>query len=262
MSYIVCPNCKRFVKVNDSAPLAFDKCENCGHVLEFAADEQELQFILRGIELPKISYYKICSNCKSVNPRETGTCLYCGGTRFQLQYDMDSVNKYNQSIRNMAGVSSTDSQQNNTHQFSYTSQGDIHTNWLFRVVAMILGVIDFFFFALVGLGFIVDESNLPSSTAEIMTFVSQNMESLMIILVGSLLIAGILAVFILPRMSYKDSFTTSSTIGLIIGIITITVSRDVLVILSSIVVCGIITGIGGVIGEFIVQKLTKMIRSG
>ena len=43
MSFIVCRSCKKFVEVDEKLPLNFYKCENCGHTLEFAANETELK---------------------------------------------------------------------------------------------------------------------------------------------------------------------------------------------------------------------------
>lgn len=69
MSFIVCRSCKKFVEVDEKLPLNFYKCENCGHTLEFAANETELKMILNDITLPEISYNKICASCNSLNPR-------------------------------------------------------------------------------------------------------------------------------------------------------------------------------------------------
>ncbi|WP_455646182.1 hypothetical protein [Methanosphaera sp.] len=259
MSYIVCRNCKRFIKVNENMPLVFDKCENCGHTLEFACDEQELQFILRGIDLPQVSYNKICSKCKSINPRETGSCLYCGSTDFQLQYDMESIQKYNESINRLSG-NSGDQQVQGQPQIIINSQ-NVSPNWLFRIIALIIGVIDFFFFSFVGLGFIIDENTIPTTTEGMVSFVTQNLEPIMLVIIASLLIAGILAMFILPKMSYKDSFQTSSLIGVVVGLITLMVSRDIAVVVISIVMCAIITGIGGLVGELLVQKVFRRLGS-
>ncbi|OED30076.1 hypothetical protein NL43_05005 [Methanosphaera sp. WGK6] len=240
-------------------PLVFDKCENCGHTLEFARDEQELQFILRGIDLPQVSYNKICSKCKSINPRETGSCLYCGSTDFQLQYDLESIQKYNESINRLSDNS--ESQQLQGQPQIIINPQNVKVNWLFRLIALIIGVIDFFFFSFVGLSFIFDENTVPTTTAGMMIFVTQNVQSLMLVIIASLLIAGILAVFILPKMSYKDSFQTTSLIGIVVGLITLMVSRDVAVVLISMIVCAIITGIGGLIGELLVQKLFRRLGS-
>lgn len=259
MSYVVCRNCKRFVRVNDNAPLVFDKCENCGHTLEFASDEQELQLILKNINLPKVSYHKVCSVCKSINPRETGACLYCGSTKFQLQYDLDSLRQYQESINN---INRTYTNQEGSNQQFPNQQIIINpqvasVSWVFRLISVVLGIIDFFFFALIGVGFIVGDKTIPSTTVAMMPFIMQNMQSLTIVLIASLIIAGILSVFVLPRMSYRQSFQNSSLIGIIVGLITLAVSKNITVIIGAVIVCGLVTGFGGLIGEMIVQQLSK-----
>lgn len=258
MSYVVCRNCKRFVRVNENAPLVFDKCENCGHTLEFASDEQELQLILKGINLPEVSYHKVCSVCKSINPRETGSCLYCGSTKFQLQYDLNSLKQYQDSINN---INRTYINQEGSNQFP-NQQIRINpqiasVSWTFRLISVVLGIIDFFFFALIGVGFIIGDETIPSTTATMMPFIMQNIQSLTIVLIASLIIAGILSVFVLPRMSYRQSFQNSSLIGIVVGLITLAVSKNITVIVVAVIGCGLVTGFGGLIGEVIVQQLSK-----
>lgn len=247
MSYIVCRNCKKFVKVNETAPLVFDKCENCGHTLEFATDERELQLILKGIEIPKISYHKICASCKSINPREAGACLFCGSTNFNLQYDIDSINKYRESLNIGQMPFPQEISPNEVVTTSLSNKG------LYKILAVILGIIDFFFVTMIGLGLIIGNDTIPT---DVVGFINQNFDVLSIILVLALLISGFLAVFILPKMTYKDSFKVSSIIGVIIGLLTLLVSTDITVIILAVVGCAILTGIGGVLAEVIVHKVS------
>lgn len=243
MNYIVCRNCKRVIEVKENTPLVFDKCENCGHTLEFAADNRDLQFILNDVEVPKIAYHKICAKCKSLNPRETGACLFCGSTSFKYQYDLDSLNKYKNSL--------------NLNQMQMTNMSDnyqqsISNNWLYRILALILGIIDFFFVVMIGLGLIIGDGPLPTDS---MTFIMQHLNMMMIVLIVALFVSGFLSIFILPKMKYKDSFMLSGLLGLIIGLITIITTTDILVIIPSMVLCAIITGIGGLVAQFIVHKI-------
>ena len=252
MTYIVCRNCKRFSKVNVNLPLNFDKCENCGHTLEFAGDERELQFVLNDIDLPKISYNKLCSVCKSVNPRETGACLYCGSTSFLLQYDLDSVNKYQQSLDNL---------NNNGNEFikqeSAITQGSKNINWVFKIFSIFIGLIDFLLFASIGIELFIGDVNLLSGN--VMLFTQKYFIELILITISSLIISGILSIFVLPKMSYKNSFLTSASIGIIIGIITGIISQSPLVFIIGALLFGCLTGIGGVIGELIVRQLLRRV---
>lgn len=252
MNYIVCRNCKHFSQVNANVPLNFDKCENCGHTLEFAGDERELQFILRDIELPKVSYNKVCSVCKSANPRETGACLYCGSTSFQLQYDLDSINKYQQSLNNL--------DENNKEfikQEVTVNQSSMSMGWIFKIFSVFIGLIDFLLFASLGIELFIGDVNLLSTNP--MIFAQQYFNEILLITVCSLLIAGILAIFVLPKMSYKNSFLTSAMIGVIIGVITGILSKSLLVFVMGAILFGILTGIGGLIGEVLVRKLIRRI---
>ena len=78
---------------------------------------------------------------------------------------------------------------------------------------------------------------------------------MMIVLIVALFVSGFLSIFILPKMKYKDSFMLSGLLGLIIGLITIITTTDILVIIPSMVLCAIITGIGGLVAQFIVHKI-------
>lgn len=247
MSYIVCRNCKKFVKVNETAPLVFDKCENCGHTLEFAVDGRELQLILKGIEIPQISYHKICASCKSINPREAGVCLFCGSANFNLQYDLDSINKYKESL-NLGQMSFP--QEISSDEVVTTS---LSNKGLYKILAVVLGIIDFFFIATIGLGLVIGNDTIP---ADVVGFINQNFSVLSLILVLALLISGFLAVFVLPKMTYRDSFKLSSVIGVIIGLLTLLVYRDITVIIIAVIGCAILTGIGGVLAEVIVHKVS------
>lgn len=248
MSYIVCRNCKKFVKVNENEPLVFDKCKNCGHILEYATDERELQFILKGIEIPKVSYHKVCTKCKSLNPRETGACLFCGSREFQVQYDLESVNKYRESL----GMGQIQVTPELLQQQTTQSQVNSTNNWLYKILSIVLGLIDFFLVITIGLGLIIKDGAIPT---DYLAFAQQNLEVLSIVVIIALLVAGFMSVFVLPKTSYVDSFRSSSIIGLLLGLSTVMVSKDVLVIGLSIVLCAVITGIGGVLAEVLVHKI-------
>lgn len=278
MSYVVCRNCKRFVQVNPYAPLSFDKCTNCGHTLEYASSPTELQLLLHGIEMPEVSYKKVCSVCKSENPREVGSCMYCGATDFNLKYDEDSIRKYNESMMKAQSMQFNqqqgEAQQQDQSSISPNMQNtgsstqiiinpeikpDKSKQFLFGVISVIMGFIDFIFFITLGL-FMIAGDNLPTTTEAIIPFVTQNLASLSIVVVVSLLLAGLVPIFILPRMSYKSSFKMSAIIGVVIGVCTLFVGYDVLTCIFTMIIAAILTGVGGVIGEFIVHRLTKMIN--
>ncbi|WP_303235343.1 TIGR04086 family membrane protein [Methanosphaera cuniculi] len=280
MSYVVCQNCKRFVQVNPYAPLSFDKCTNCGHTLEFARSPTELQLLLHGIEMPEVSYKKICKVCKSENPREVGSCMYCGSTEFNLQYDPESVKKYNESM-----IEAQNMQLNNLKQTGdanippeYADQMNKNPNpnpqviintevkldkskqFMFGIISVIMGFIDFIFFVTLGL-FLIAGDNIPETTEALVPFITQNMTSLSIIVVVALLLAGLIPIFIMPKMSYKNSFKMSAIIGVVIGICTLFVGYDPLVCIISMLIAAILTGLGGVIGEYIIHKLTNTLNS-
>ena len=87
------------------------------------------------------------------------------------------------------------------------------------------------------------------------TIVQGYFNMMMIVLIVALFVSGFLSIFILPKMKYKDSFMLSGLLGLIIGLITIITTTDILVIIPSMVLCAIITGIGGLVAQFIVHKI-------
>lgn len=252
MSYIVCRNCKKFVEVDDLIPLNFDKCDKCGHTLEFAGTNSELQLILNDIYLPEVSDKKICSDCKSENPREAVYCLKCGSTSFQLQYD---IGGFNQNMAKMGNNTNEEGIPNSaiiiqTGLPSFSPKNSI----LFRLFSLIIGLIDFFFFALIGVQLVLGSSEMP---ADILAFVTQHLTPLMIVISVSLVLAGLMSVLVIPKMTYRDSLETSSTIGLVVGIATILASKDILTIIVAMVFCSVLSGIGGLLGEFIIHKLLR-----
>ncbi len=247
MSYIVCPNCRRVVEVSLDEPIEFDKCGECGHTCELAVDDQELQLLLQGIHIPSISYQKVCANCHSVNPRQTGLCLYCGGKNFHLQYDQESIRNYNQQMSNIRimGVPN----QTGNRQANMASSG------MYKVLAVFMGLIDFFFFASIGLEYVIGGQSLPSTTEALMPFITANFVSLMLILIIALLLSGILCVFVLPKMNFSDSFKVSSVVGIVVGVVSILASRSIIVLILAILICGACSGVGGLIGEVFVHFL-------
>jgi ribosomal protein L40E len=249
MSYIVCPNCKRYFKVDDTQPLNFDKCLHCNNTLEYAGSDAELRMILRGIVVPQVSSTKICADCNSLNPRETGACLHCGSSNLYLQYDMDSISSspFMQDLNDSDTVTKTIIIQPK-NVFSPKK------SWIFRLFSLLIGLIDFFFFSLLGVQLILGSSDLPS---DIMAFATQNLNQLMIVVCVALVLSGIMSVMIIPKMSYRDSLETSSTIGVVVGLVTLIATKDILTVIISIVFCSILAGIGGLIGEFIIHKLTR-----
>lgn len=66
-----------------------------------------------------------------------------------------------------------------------------------------------------------------------------------------------MSVMIIPRMSYKDSMEISSSIGIVVGLITFIATKDLYTVILSIIFCSILSGIGGLIGEFIIHKLSS-----
>lgn len=249
MSFIVCRSCKRFVEVDEKLPLNFDKCDNCGHTLEFAVNDMELKMILNDLVIPEISYNKICASCHSLNPRETGACLHCGSTNLQLQYDLDSIPNLNS--LNLDGKNDLD----NTPTVIIQARPAVtpRNSLLFRLFSLMIGLVDFFFFALIGIQFILGSSELPSN---MMAFATQNMYSLSAVICLSLVLAGLMSVMIIPRMSYKDSMEMSSSVGIVVGLVTLLATKDLVTVIISIIFCSILSGIGGLIGEFIIHKLT------
>lgn len=251
MSYIVCRNCKKFVEVDDLTPLNFDKCDKCGHTLEFAGTNADLHFILNDIIVPEISYQKICSSCKSSNPREAAYCLKCGSTSFQLQYDIESLNKIQKGMNiNSADINPQPTIIIKTGKSTFSPKNSI----LFRSFSLLIGLIDFLFFSLIGVQFVLGSSEMP---ANVMAFVTQHLTPLMLVISVSLILAGIMSVAVIPKMSYRDSLETSSTIGLVVGIATLLVSNDIVTVIVAIIFCSILSGIGGLLGEFLINKLIR-----
>ncbi|AWX32527.1 hypothetical protein [Methanosphaera sp. BMS] len=243
MSYIVCRNCKNVVIPDESQPLNFDKCHNCGHVLEYARDNTELNCIMNNIEIPKIAYHKICAKCHSLNPRQTGMCLFCGSTRFLLQYDANSVNNYNKSIENLSDNPEMVVMVHNQHNLA---------SLFLKILSVIVGLFDFLFFFAIGIEYTLGLANVQKNP---MLAVSQNYATISLILVLSLLLAGFLISFVLPRVSYKDSFKLSSLVGIIVGLSTVLVVKDIPMMLIAILFCGFLSGLGGFIGELLVHKI-------
>ena len=251
MSFIVCRSCKKFVEVDEKLPLNFYKCENCGHTLEFAANETELKMILNDIILPEISYNKICASCNSLNPRETGACLHCGSTNLHLQYNLDSIPNFNDlNVNNLE----TDSKTTQTIIIQSKPVISPRNSLIFRLFSLMIGLVDFFFFSLIGIQLVLGSAELP---ADVMAFATQNMYPLMAVICMSLILAGIMSVMIIPRMSYKDSMEISSSIGIVVGLITFIATKDLYTVILSIIFCSILSGIGGLIGEFIIHKLSS-----
>lgn len=254
MSFIVCRNCKKFVQVDVNMPLNFDKCQNCGNTLEFAGDNNDLNYIINDIEIPKVSSDKICASCHSVNPRQTGTCLFCGSTNFHFQYDADSVNRYNESVNDM--------QERGSAVIIQTASNSVRLPFLMKLVSIIIGLVDFFFFAFIGLQFTVDISVLTSlNYVEIMNYLTPHAYNISLVIVLSLLLSGILAMFVIPIISYKQAFRLTSMIGIIIGLSTLYLNIGLTLTLASIIFCAIFTGIGGIIGEVIVHFLITRLNS-
>lgn len=254
MSFIVCRNCKKFVKVDVNMPLNFDKCQNCGNTLEFAGDNNDLNYIINDIEIPKVSSNKICASCHSINPRETGTCLFCGSSSFLLQYDADSVNKYNKSVN--------DIQQRGNAIIIQTSDNVTKLPFFIKLISIIMGLVDFFFFAFIGLQMTIDLSAITSlSPAEAITFLTPYANNIALVIVVSLILSGILATFIIPKISYKQAFKLTSVIGIVIGLSTLYLNMDIGILIASVIFCGLFTGIGGMIGEAVVHFLLSKLNA-
>lgn len=250
MSYIVCRNCKNYEEVDDNQPLNFYKCTNCGHTLEFAGDNTELHFILQDVQFPKLNYNKICLNCNSTNPREAVACLHCGSSDLQFQYDFDSFDGFEGMTFGQGG----ENFQSDVQPRIIIKQVNVSptSNLLFRLISLIVGLIDFFFFTMIGIQFVLGSSEVP---ADVFAFVSQNLYSIMIIICVSLILSGLLSILVFPRMSYGDAVKTSSTIGVIVGLSTILVSKNLLVIIVAMVFCTLFSSLGGLIGEFLIHKI-------
>lgn len=254
MSFIVCRNCKKFVKVDVNVPLNFDKCQNCGNTLEFAGDSNDLNYIINDIEIPKVSSNKICASCHSINPRETGTCLFCGSSSFLLQYDADSVNKYNKSV--------SDIQERGNAIIIQTSNNVTRIPFFVKVISIVMGLVDFFFFAFVGLQLTIDLSAISSlNPADVIAYITPHANNITLVIVASLLLSGILATFIIPKISYKQAFKLTSVIGIIIGLSTLYLNMGIGVLIASIIFCGLFTGLGGLIGEAVVHFLLSKLNS-
>ncbi len=253
MSYIVCRNCKKFIEVDESRPLNFDKCENCGHTLEFACNNTELQMMLNDVLIPQISYNKVCASCHSVNPKETASCLHCGSTNLQLQYDLESIQQYQNDKQNM-GIDAINMGNTRTIIIKSGENFSPKNSIIVRIFSLIIGLVDFFFFSLIGIQYILGSSELPS---DVMAFATQNMYSLTLVISVALVLSGLMSVMIIPRMSYRDSVETASTLGIVVGLITLIAAKDLLTVIVAIVLCTILTSIGGLIGEFIIHKLTR-----
>lgn len=250
MSYIVCRNCKKFVTADESRPLNFDKCQNCGHVLEYACDDNELNCIVHNIEMPKVAYHKICTTCSSLNPRQTGMCLFCGSTTFLLQYDTNSVNRYNKSVEEL---------NNNADLVVKVYDQRNMANFFLRLLSVIVGLFDFLFFFAIGLEYTIGLANVEKNPMMIAT---QNFATISTILVISLVLAGFLISFVLPRVSYRDSFKMASIVGIIVGLSTILVVKDIAMIILAIAFCGILSGLGGLVGELLVHKILNRMNNG
>lgn len=270
MSYVVCQKCKRFTQVNPNAPMNFNKCQNCGHTLKFAKNQTELNLLLNGIEMPEVAYEKVCRTCKSTNPREVGACMYCGSTDFTMQYDQESLNKYNQNMKKVRNMVSTNpemakeafpdmnipiSGQNMEIKLN-SSQKLIYT-----MISVIMGFIDFMFFAMVGLFLVIGDKPIPQTTEALMPFMMQNITSIAIVSIVALILAGLCSIMIFPPMKYKSAFKTSAITGLVIGLSTLTTGYGIAICLGSMIMASIITGIGGIIGEFCIRKLTKILNN-
>lgn len=244
MSYIVCKNCKKILEVADDIPLNFHKCEDCGHVLKFAGDANELNCIINDIEIPEITYEKICSSCKSLNPRQTGACLFCGATDFQYQYDADSVRRYNESVSNLK----------NPTQIVVTKPLSGITSSFFKIISILVGVFDFLFFFFIGVEYTI---GIEIAQQNPMAVAMQNSTLLSLILFSSLILAGFLVSFVLPRVSYKEVFKISSCVGIIVGCVALVSMGDILLGLVAVLIFGVASGFGGFLGELLVHKILK-----
>lgn len=248
MSFIVCRNCKKFVTVNDNVPLNFDKCQNCGHTLEYAGDSNELNYIMNDIEIPKVAYQKICASCKSLNPRQTGMCLFCGSPNFLYQYDVNSINQYNQSIERL---------QNESGVVVKVYDQKSLSSLLLKILSIFIGVFDFIFFVAIGLEYTIGLAIVEQNP---MLVATQHTTTVFMIMVLSLLLSGFLISFVLPRVSYKESFKLSSLIGIVVGLLCFLVVKDILAVLLVAIVCGFFSGVGGLLGELLVHKILRQVN--
>ena len=249
MSYIVCRNCKKFVTADESQPLNFYKCQNCGHILEYARDDNELNCIVHNIEMPKMSPHKICATCQSLNPRQTGMCLFCGSKTFLVQYSYEGVDDYDRSIESMV---------DNPDMVVKVYDQRNMANFFLKLLSVIVGLFDFIFFFAIGIEYTLGLANVQKDP---MAIISQNYMTVSLVLILSLLISGFLISFVLPRVSYKDSFKVSSVVGVIVGLSTLLVVKDISLIIISMLLCGFLSGMGGLIGELLVHKILNRMNN-
>ncbi|MCD7781362.1 MAG: hypothetical protein LUG89_01500 [Methanosphaera sp.] len=257
MSYIVCPKCKHYHRVNENTPLVYDKCENCGETYEFVGDDQELRLMLQGKCMPKISYKKRCDKCRSINPKETGACLYCGSTSFNYVMDNSSGNAYQQVIRKIQDPNVKAEDIINDPMADQVMMNYVRTSNIYKAMSIIIGLMDFFFFITIGMTFLFDINTLPTTVESALPFILENQVRLICLLLGSLVLSGFICSFMQPRMNYSSSFKVAAIIGIIIGLFTLSLSMDIVLTIMVMVMCGIITGVGGVFGELIVHKLSR-----
>jgi len=167
-----------------------------------------------------------------------------------MQYDLNSFPEFAKFNNNQAN----DSNNTQTIIIQASPQFTPKNSLLFRLFSLLIGLVDFFFFSLLGVQLILGSSELPS---DVMAFATQNMYPLMGVICLSLILAGIMSVMIIPRMSYRDSMEISSSVGLVVGLVTLLASKDLLTVIISVVLCSLLSGIGGLIGEYIIHKLTR-----
>jgi len=123
-------------------------------------------------------------------------------------------------------------------------------------------LVDFFFFAFVGLQLTIDLSAISSlNPADVIAYITPHANNITLVIVASLLLSGILATFIIPRISYKQAFKLTSVIGIIIGLSTLYLNMGIGVLIASIIFCGLFTGLGGLIGEAVVHFLLSKLNS-
>lgn len=242
MSYLACRKCKKFHVISAENPLSFDKCENCGGILEFAGNKRELQFILNNIEMPKITYDKICTACKSKNPRETGTCLYCGNSQFMLHYDENSINNFNVAMQKISVNNSNNTKLNSKKP---NRIGNI-------LLSLIIGITDFIFLTILGINLVLGEV-----TSVNMELIQAHFVPLSIVVFLSLFIAGILSIFVIPKSNYKQSFLISALIGMFVGASCGIISSNIMIALGGLILFGAVSGFGGIIGSLLIKKLSK-----
>ena len=175
-------------------------------------------------------------------------CLFCGSSTFLLQYDADSVNRYNKSIENLNDNPAVVVQVRNQRNMA---------NLFLKALSVIVGLFDFLFFFAIGIEYTIGLSKVEKNP---MLIVSQNYVTISLVLVASLLLSGFLISFVLPRVSYKDSFKISSVVGIIIGVSTILVVKDILMVAFAILFCAFLSGLGGLLGELLVHTILKRIN--